>query len=671
MKSQAAWVPLAVAGLIIVQAVLVVAMVHRESLTFDEEDHMYAGYMMWTTGDYGLNPEHPPLVKLLATLPILGHKLWTPPMMGIFFKGEGYFGGQRWLEHNDGGSQRLVFRMRLAAGILALSLTLLIFAATREWFGVSAAHYALAFAVFEPNLMAHSFLVTTDVGAALFFLAAIYAFYRYVTRRTWLRLIIAGLAVGLLLATKHSGVLIAPILVLIAAWEAIFAPRGTRVREALRLSGAGSLIAGTGYVTLWAFYGFRYAARPAGLQLHPSLANYAQPLTTFQRGSVWWMARLHLLPESYMMGMVDIKVFLKNFTTFIFGQWHPHGLWWYFPAVFTIKSTLGVLAALALFVYALLAGKLQVDFSLKSLCDRDRMRPLVYLFIAGAVYLAAAMHSGLNIGVRHILPLYAFALILAGAGLAALASRSRAWMGIALVLVAVHAASSLSAYPDSLAYENEAWGGPHKTYRNLSDSNVDWGQQLYQVKAWQARHPGQECWFAYEVSGFIDFSDYGVTCKKLPNGLGVLGGDLAPPVIHGSVLLSATEVNGGLWPSVQLNPYARFQTTKPDEEIDYGVLVYSGDISIPEIAGLSRAYLAMDLLQAKKTTEALKMAEEAAGISPGHLYVQWTLGDVAAAAGKKDEARAAYQAALQEVQQLDSERRDDYTRQIQDSLKKL
>jgi Dolichyl-phosphate-mannose-protein mannosyltransferase/Tetratricopeptide repeat-like domain len=665
------WVPLAAAGLIIAQVVLVVAMVHRESLTFDEEDHMYAGYMMWTTGDYGLNPEHPPLVKLLATLPLLYHKLWTPPMKGIFFKGEAFFGGERWLEHNDGGSQRLVFRMRMAAGILAISLTFLIFAASCEWFGASAGLFALAFAVFEPNLMAHSFLVTTDIGAALFFLAAIYAFYRYVTRRTWLRLVVAGLSVGLLLATKHSGILIAPILVLIAAWEAIFAPRGARVREALRLSGAGALIAGIGYVTLWAFYGFRYAARPAGLQLHPRLADYAQPLTPFQRGSVWWMARLHLLPESYMMGMVDIKVFLKNFTTFIFGQWHPHGLWWYFPAVFTIKSTLGLLAALALFVFALLAGKLQTDSPSNHRFDRDRIRPLVYLFIAGAVYLAAAMHSGLNIGVRHILPLYAFAVILAGAGLAALASRSRGWMAVALVLVAAHAASSLSAYPNSLAYENEAWGGPHNTYRNLSDSNVDWGQQLYQVKAWQTRHPGRECWFAYLVSGFIDFSDYGVTCKKLPNGLGVTGGDLAPPMIHGSVLLSATEVNGGLWPAIQMDPYARFQRVRPDEEIDDGVLVYSGDIPIPEVAGLSRAYLAMDLLQEKKMTDALKMAEEGAEISPGHLYVQWALGDVAAAAGKKDEARTAYEAALQEAQQLDPERREDYTKQIQDSMKKL
>jgi hypothetical protein len=60
-----------VAALLAIQAALVIALVHRESLTFDEDNHMFAGYMMWKTADYGLNPEHPPLVKLLATVPVL------------------------------------------------------------------------------------------------------------------------------------------------------------------------------------------------------------------------------------------------------------------------------------------------------------------------------------------------------------------------------------------------------------------------------------------------------------------------------------------------------------------------------------------------------------------------------------------------------------------------
>src|ERR1700724_1477315 len=114
-----------------------------------------------------MTPEHPPLVKLLPTLPVLGDPLWLPPLKGIFFKGESTMGGRDWLSRNDGGSQRLVFRMRLAVAVLAIALSLVIFFAAREWFGTTAALAALTLAVFDPNLLAHSGLVTTDIGAAL------------------------------------------------------------------------------------------------------------------------------------------------------------------------------------------------------------------------------------------------------------------------------------------------------------------------------------------------------------------------------------------------------------------------------------------------------------------------------------------------------------------------
>src|SRR5882762_8686233 len=100
--------------------------VHRESLTFDEDDHIFAGYMMWKTADYGLNPEHPPLVKLLATSTILGEKLTVPPLQGRFFKAEAYLDGRDFLAANDHDHQ-LLLRMRLAAGLLALGMTLTIF----------------------------------------------------------------------------------------------------------------------------------------------------------------------------------------------------------------------------------------------------------------------------------------------------------------------------------------------------------------------------------------------------------------------------------------------------------------------------------------------------------------------------------------------------------------
>ena len=195
---------------------------------------------------------------------------------------------------------------------------------------------------------------------------------------------------------------------------------------------------------LWAFYGFRYAARPAGLQLIPSLSSYSESLTPFQKGTIGWMARLHLLPESYLFGMVDVRVFAKNFSTFALGQWYPHEVWWYFPVVLAIKTTLGLMALLGLAVFAMVTGKLG------KWRNGIEMRPLVYLLLPGALYLAAAMLNGLNIGVRHILPLYPLAAILAGAGVAALATRSRPWMWVCLALIAAHIVSALSVFPNSL-----------------------------------------------------------------------------------------------------------------------------------------------------------------------------------------------------------------------------
>ena len=170
---------LALIVLLVFQTLLIVFVIRGESLTFDEEDHMYAGYRMWESGDYGLNPEHPPLVKLLATLPALRKPLWVPTLTGKSFKLEALLGGKAWLEHNDGPSQKLVFCMRGTVIPLACLLTCSVFLAARDWFGTTAALFATAFIVFDPNFLAHSGLVTTDVAAAVGLLASVHLFYQY------------------------------------------------------------------------------------------------------------------------------------------------------------------------------------------------------------------------------------------------------------------------------------------------------------------------------------------------------------------------------------------------------------------------------------------------------------------------------------------------------------
>ncbi len=106
----------------------------------------------------------------------------------------------------------------------------------------------------------------------------------------------------------------------------------------------------------------------------------------------------------------------------------------------------------------------------------------------------------------------------------ALAPLSRKCKWTCAGLIVTYIASVLSVFPKSLAYANEAWGGARNTHRVLNDSNLDWGRQLYQVKEWEDRHPGEECWFAYTVSPFIHPETYGVHSHVLPNGLG--GGEL-------------------------------------------------------------------------------------------------------------------------------------------------
>jgi hypothetical protein len=655
------WLYPAVIALLLTQAALALFMVHRESLTWDEDDHMFAGYMMWKAGDYGLNPEHPPLAKLLATAPILHDNLWVPPLQGRSFKTEAYSDGRDWLARNDGASQHLVFRMRASAELLAIGLCLFVFFAAREWFGDTAGLIALVLVVFDPNVLAHSALVTTDVGVSCFFVASIWTFYRYTTTPTVLRLLLAGIAAGLLLATKHSGILIAPMLLLLIAWEVFAAPAAERKRVALRLTAAFCAITVISVLVLWSFYGFRYAARPSGLHLSTSLAQYAAPLGRFQSGVVLGIARLHLLPESYLMGLVDVKLMSLFYPTFLLGKVYAHGQLSYFPLVILIKTTLGMLALTALAVFAAATGKL------------GKRRELVYVLVPALVYLAIAIASGMNIGARHLLPMYAFLAIFAAAGVSVLARRSRRWAVLCAVLVGAHIVSTLVVFPNEIAYANEAWGGPGNLHNLLSDANVDWAQQLLQVKQWQDLHPTEDCWFAYFARPEIDPGAYGIRCHALPTADTQPMGDsdLVPITIKGTLLISAGDLSGCEWPSGQLNPYRNFQPLRPDESIDDSVFVYRGSFDTRDAAALALAQHSVAMLLQKHPEAALDLARQSAAIESGNLFAQTALGDAEAATGDTASARIAWQAAIQAVKQLEPDAQPSYIPALQNNLSKL
>jgi hypothetical protein len=656
-------VPLGVCLLLLVFGLQIALTVHQESLTWDEGDHIFAGYMMWKTHDYGFNPEHPPLMKLLGTLPLLGQPLEVPPDQHRYFKSEAYLDGREMLfAKGPEYAKMLTFRMRMANLTIAILLGLLVFLTAYEMFGVGAGFVALLLLIFEPNVLAHGAFVTTDVGVSCFFLASVYAFYRYCKVPSVGRLMVAGLAVGLALATKHSAVLLLPMLVSLAACEVIFRFSGEeRGRRALRLAGGLAVVAVIAVVVLWGFYGFRYNARPGALRLDPTLAEYVHPLRPAEAKGILYLARLHVLPESYLYGLADVRSMANGMPSYFFGKVYEHGIWYYFPAVLLIKSTLGFLGLVLLAVAAVIAGWFR------------RWREILFLTVPAGIYLLVAMTSHLNIGARHILPVWVFLCVFAAAGASAWVSSrgwNKGWAYVVGILLVMHASASLLAYPNYMAYSNVLWGGPSQTHKYLTDSNTDWAQQLIAVKKYTDEHGIKDCWFAYFADPFLRAEDYGIPCKPLPTPDSWFDRKQhpVPPVIDGPVLISAGTLTGFEYGSNLLNPYRGFEQLEPVASIQDGVLVFEGRFPVAEASSLSHVQQSEVLLDQKQLDGALAEAQQAVAIAPEGLRAQMALGDALAALGRKDEARAAYAKAANLVKTMEPGAQEEWVPKVEKKI---
>jgi hypothetical protein len=241
-----------------------------------------------------------------------------------------------------------------------------------------------------------------------------------------------------------------------------------------------------------------------------------------------------------------------------------------------------------------------------------------------------------------------FGCVLAVGGAMALVERDRQWRWAIGALVVLHVGSSALAYPNYIAYSNEAWGGPSHTYRYLSDSNTDWGQQLKATKAYVDRHGIKQCWMAYFVAPFVLPSDYGIPCKRLPTPDAYFSKEQieVPPVIQGPVLISAADLNGFEFGASALNPYEGFRNVRPDAFIQDGIFVFDGEFRVPQASALSHVQRSAELLQEKQVDAAVAEAQTAETLTPGELRAELAMGDALAAAGRKVQARTHYDQAL-------------------------
>src|SRR4051794_22895434 len=354
--------------------------IHHESQTWDEACHIFAGYSYWTRADFGMNPEHPPLVKLLATAPLLGMSLHVPPHPGYFSKEEDFVTATDFVYKND--AEQILLRTRAAVATLTVLLAVMLFVAARKMFGVNAALVGLCLLVFEPNILAHGMVVTTDVGLTLFLLTSVYFYYRLAERPSWLRFGLTGVTAGFALATKHSGILVFPILLALAVYEVIRTPSNLRLREFRQQFAAVVGIAIIAVAVLWAFYGFHAGPR-AGVDAHAQVIAYASRLQhPFQAKVISAFSLWHLLPEPYLYGLADVGFTAEFSHSYLLGKIYPHGVCFYFPVAFVIKPTLVLLILLLLVLFAVRArGKYG--------------RELAYLSIPAILYFLVVMTSGM------------------------------------------------------------------------------------------------------------------------------------------------------------------------------------------------------------------------------------------------------------------------------------
>jgi hypothetical protein len=638
----------AVALLLLVYGLEMFLSARLESQTFDEPAHLYAGYSYWLRSDFGINPEHPPLVKLVASLPLLlVDKPQYPEPGNSFFRGESARDGARLL--GTPGAGRLLNHARTAVSVFAFLLAVLLVVVAREMFGETVALFALTLFVFDPLLVAHGPLLGTDVGATCCIFATVYAFYRYLKRPSLVRLGVCAVAAGLSLAAKHSAILVFPILMLLAATEVLLdrraaATEGTnapgeqsRLRRAVRMAVSLAVIAAVSVTILWAFYGFRYAARPGGAQITPPTAVYLQGLHhPVEAKAIGFAEQHHLLPEAYLYGFTDVTILSRDGRVmYLFGKLYPEGRWFYFPAAFLIKSTVGFLLLLLL-----------IPFS-KALWRGEVQREVLFLAIPPVIFFGAALTSKLDIGIRHVLPVMPFLMVLAAAGAVSLARQSRAWAWAVSILLALHVASSLHAFPNYLPYSNEFFGGPSRTYRVLSDSNVGWGGGLKALDAELTKRNITECWLAYEAPP--DPANFGIPCKRLPTFFSVLFDNgqqkAVPEEIEGPVFISSQEPVDSFWGSNELNPYRQFAALLPDRVIAGEILEFDGTFSVNRIAAVSHYMTVAKLLRSGKADEAVAQGEAAVALDPNSIRAHMALANAYAARHQTAEATREFHAA--------------------------
>jgi hypothetical protein len=547
--------PRAIAALLLgAFAILCVHGLVWDSPTVDEFTHLPVGWFYLKTGDLDLAARTPPLVKILAAVPLLAldpsintvkparESVWYPWILGTDF-----------MERNRPLYDRIFLLGRLPIVLLGLMMGVVVCLWARDLYGPAAGLVALAFFAFNPTLIGHSHIVTVDAGASAFITLALYLFYRWAVAPTPGRLALAALGLGLAQLAKTTAVLLYPILavLLVLVW--------LRRRKEGAPEGMGKGLAGlaglvvVSLLVLNAGYLFQGTGRPLGDFEFQS--RFMKGISGLLPGGLPMP-----LPAPYLQGFDGVRLDAETgeFPNYLFGRWSREGTPVYYLVTVLFKTPLPLLLA------ALLAPFVRLR-------TRPRAEACLVIPLAVLLVLYSVLTGNVNYGIRHILPVFPLLFIYVSRLTPWVMERGRAFRAAGLAGMLLYASSAVIATPDTIDYFNLLARG--RGDEILLDSNLDWGQGLKRIRAYMDREGIDRIGLAY--FGHVDPTLYGIEWDfPRPDQPGLVA--VSANFLHGYGYM--TYANGRMVP-VPAGAFAWIARYPRVDDLGGGIFVYR--IGIP------------------------------------------------------------------------------------------
>lgn len=451
-----------------------------DSGTVDEVAHIPSGYSYDKYLDYRLNPEHPPLAKALAGLPLALDEDIKGLKDNWSWDGLNQWDAGWNMLYEEGNNPATIFGLaRFPMILLMLGLGLFLYKWSAELFGRKVGLTVLLLYSLYPDVIAHGRLVTTDIAAAFGYVITIYYFDKALTQKTVKAILYAGIAFGIAQLLKFSSFLLFGVLLFLIIAKAIIERKEEKFWPSLwQYFKIYFWVCASSLVLVWLVYIPFVWNTPSGIEHKVIEMN----LTDDSRTLIFRNFLHHFENNPftralghYLLGvmLVFARVAGGN-ATFALGHLSDKSIAWYFPFAWAVKTPLTIII---LFLSSLVAM-----FKIKAFKVKKDAWILWLFLMPWLVYWAFTLKGSLNIGIRHLMPTIPFVLLIIGFMLHKLyKSKNKLGIYAVVALIIFMAGSTLSYYPYYISYFNETVPRDQR-YKYLTDSSLDWGQDLLRLQ---------------------------------------------------------------------------------------------------------------------------------------------------------------------------------------------